>query len=227
MRQRVLCSSGERFCAGEVVERGWMIGPLLERALERCGIRLVVAGCTERLRGEDVLPRRRLVRGVARPAHGEHLRAGLVRTRMSLDERVPDEDNRAGRSVERFAVERERGVPGKNDVHLFVAERRLRVLLDDVVTGLGSDVRVDPEGPDVERPPNRAPEQGAVDHRDGLDLVDQHALPAVGHDGNLAPVSFVPARRPVAHRRGSADWRRNAGGTPAARAPRDRGTRAR
>jgi hypothetical protein len=92
-----------------------------------------------------------------------------------------DEDDRAGRSIERLAVERERRTPGEHDVDLLVAERGLRVLLDDDIADAGGGIGVDPERADIERPSDRFPQERAVDDRDRLDLVQTDRLPAFGH----------------------------------------------
>jgi len=60
------------------------------------------------------------------------------------------------------------------------------MLLDDVVSRIRRDVRVDPEGADVEGPADGSPEKRPVHDRDRLDLVEMCALPAVRHAGSLA-----------------------------------------
>ena len=133
------------------------------------------------LGGEVVLPRRRLVRRVARPADREHGRPRLLGAGVPLHVHVADEDDCPRGRVDGLVVEREGCPAGQHDVHLFVPEGALRVLLDDVVARIGRHVRVDPECSDVERPPDRPPEERAVHDRDRLDLVQADALPTLGH----------------------------------------------
>jgi hypothetical protein len=101
---------------------------------------------------------------------------------VALDERIADEQDRSGRRLERFVVQRERGAPREHDVDLLVPERLLGVLLHDLVTRIRREVGVHAERADVERPAQGPPEKRAVDDGDRLDLVDADALPGVGHD---------------------------------------------
>jgi hypothetical protein len=75
----------------------------------------------------------------------------------------------------------EGGSAGEHDVHLLVPERALRVLLDHVSARLPGYVCVDPDCTDVERSSDWTPKECPVQDRDRLDLVEMHALPAVGH----------------------------------------------
>jgi hypothetical protein len=101
---------------------------------------------------------------------------------MSHDGRVPDEDDRSGRCVERLVAERERRPAAQHEVDLLVAERRLLVRLHDVVARARRDVRVDPEGADVERAAYRTPQERALDDRDRLDVLQTDAPPTVVQD---------------------------------------------
>jgi hypothetical protein len=78
-------------------------------------------------------------------------------------------------------------VTREDDVDFLVLEALLRVLLDDVLARFGGDVGIDPEGADVERAPDRAPEQRPADDGDRLDLVELDALPALAHRGDSTP----------------------------------------
>jgi hypothetical protein len=106
--------------------------------------------------------------------------------------RVADEDDGARRGVHSLVVELEGRPAGKDDVDLFVPERLLRVLLDDVVPDSGRDVGVDSERADIERPPNGPPEELSPDDRNRLDLVQPNALPAFRH-----PATLQNGRRPL------------------------------
>ena len=130
---------------------------------------------------EVVLPRRRLVRRAARTSDREHGRPRLLGTGVPLHVHVADEDDGPCGRVDGLVVEREGCPAGQHDVHLFVAEGALRVLLDDVVARIGRHVRVDPERSDVERSPDRPPQKRAVHDRDRLDLVQADALPPLCH----------------------------------------------
>ena len=144
---------------------------------------------------EGMLPGGRLVRGASRATDGKHRRARLLGSRVPPHRGVADEDGGPGRGVERLVVERERRASREDEIDLFVLVRILRVLLDDVVARARRDVRVDPEGADAERPPQRPPEERPSDDRDRLDLAERDALPPVRH----AP-DFSPADSPVARR---------------------------
>ena len=116
---------------------------------------------------------------------------------MALHVYVADEDERPRWRVERLVVEREGGPSREHDVHLFVPERALRVLLDDVVACSRRDVRVDSERADVERSSHRSPQERAVHDRDRLDVVQADALPTLCHARNLA--SRAHRDRPRVH----------------------------
>ena len=123
MRESIVAATGERFGAREVVERRRMVRTLHEGARERGHVLLVGARCTERLRGEEVLPRRLLEPFAAAAADGQHLGSRLLGAGMPLDRRVADEDDGAGRCVEHVVAERERRPATEDDVDLLVPER--------------------------------------------------------------------------------------------------------
>ena len=88
--------------------------------------------------------------------------------------------NVPGRRVQRLAAERELGSAGDDEVHLLVAVRFLRVILDELVTFVRRRVGVDAERAHVEAAPNRPPDE-RLGHGDRVELVEPRGLPAVCH----------------------------------------------
>ncbi len=187
MREGVVRAPVEGLGAREGVERGRVIRAADESVVELRDVRLVVPGRSMPLRGEEVLPRRRLVRLAARAAHREHRRIGLDGARMAPHLRIAYEHDGPGRRVERLVVERKGRMTREDEVDLLVPERLLGVLLYDVVAGIRRDVGVDPERADVERSTNRSPKQRVVDDGDRVDLVESNALPARTHRRGIYP----------------------------------------
>ncbi len=145
---------------------------------------LVLLGREEGQGGRRALPRRRS-ECLARPtADGKHRRPVFLGDGPSLCRRIANEDDRAGRCVDRLAVDRERRSPLDHEVELLVALRAradLVVLADDVRAGLGRAPGVDSETADVQMPADRGPSDRRVAGRD-LDLGQRRHLELLAHD---------------------------------------------
>ena len=83
-------------------------------------------------------------------ADRQHGRPRLLGDRVPLLLRVVEEDDRPPGRVDLLAVHGEGCMAADDDVRLFVS--LFRVLLDDLVPGVGRRVRVDAERGDAERP---------------------------------------------------------------------------
>src|SRR4051812_17231881 len=96
-----------------------------------------------------------------RAAEAHDRRRRLERDRLALHRRVGQVDVRAGRGVERLAVDGEPRSPAEDEVELLVAVLALVVRLDDLLAGLGGRVGVRAEGPEAERQTDGAPGERA------------------------------------------------------------------
>jgi hypothetical protein len=88
---------------------------------------------------------------------------------------VVEVDERAGGRVDLLPVHGERRMPGEDEVDLLVPELLLRMVFDDLVTGVSRGVGVDTERRNAERLAHRLPDERAED-RDPLDVVEPKRL---------------------------------------------------
>ena len=134
------------------------------------GARVVVAPeVGESVGAETVLPGRRF----------EPLRLGADRENSRPRYRVRnlvlgrEDHERARRGIELILARAKPRPAGDDDIELLVS---VLVLLDNQVTGLGTAIRIDPEGIDAERIPDRLPLQFAAQRGERLDLIQMEPL---------------------------------------------------
>jgi len=108
-------------------------------------------------------------------ADREHGGVRLLRNGRAALRGIVEIDERPCGRVDLLAVDGERRVPGHDRVDLLVPELRLGVVLDDLVTGVGGGVRVDPERGHAERLAHGLPDERAEDG-DSFDLVEREPL---------------------------------------------------